>query len=171
MFLSDLDAANPRRFYWSPTDQSGWSLFFMAISGTNWLEVATTLKAYFLGLCKGICPTSSMAMVNHSSFLQRVLNVFHWGDAISASGFLSLCLTGAWEWKSSQLRSGNHLASAILLGLLSRYVWFLPSRLRFLLALCLGLGHGPPGIFGHTHMCQNWPSRPQILASFGVLIQ
>lgn len=57
-------------------------------------------------------------------------------DAISASGFLSLCLTGAWEWKSSQ-RSGNHLASAILLGLLSRYVWFLPSRLRFLLALPL----------------------------------
>jgi hypothetical protein len=28
----------------------------MAISGTDWLEVPTIYKAYFLGLCKGISP-------------------------------------------------------------------------------------------------------------------
>jgi hypothetical protein len=28
----------------------------MAISGTDWLEVPTIYKAYFLGLCKGIFP-------------------------------------------------------------------------------------------------------------------
>ena len=32
------------------------SLFSMAISGTDWLEVPTIYKAYFLGLCKGISP-------------------------------------------------------------------------------------------------------------------
>ena len=28
----------------------------MAISRTDWLEVPTIYKAYFLGLCKGISP-------------------------------------------------------------------------------------------------------------------
>ena len=34
----------------------GCSEFSMAISGTDWLEVATIYKAYFSGLCKGISP-------------------------------------------------------------------------------------------------------------------
>jgi hypothetical protein len=34
----------------------------MGISGTDWFEVATIYKAYFLGLCKGIYP-QNMAIV------------------------------------------------------------------------------------------------------------
>ena len=71
MFLSDLDALSKSKTILLEstlalhktvqlTRPAGhWS---MAISGTDWLEVATTLKAYFLGLYKGICPTSSMAL-------------------------------------------------------------------------------------------------------------
>jgi hypothetical protein len=40
----NLDNGITRTFRW------------MAISGTDWLEVPTIYKAYFLGLCKGISP-------------------------------------------------------------------------------------------------------------------
>lgn len=56
------------------------------------------------------------------------------GDVISASGFMSLCLAGL----RPQLRTSQ---LAIVLGILSRYVLFLPSRLNFFLGLSLARNH------------------------------
>lgn len=64
------------------------------------------------------------------------------GDVISASGFMSLCLAGL----RPQLRTSQ---LAIVLGILSRYVLFLPSRLNFFLGLSLARNHQKKAQFPH----------------------
>jgi len=75
-----------------------------------------------------LCPNAVLRPLLLLSF--ATISYLRDRDVISASGFMSLCLAGL----RPQLRTSQ---LAIVLGILSRYVLFLPSRLHFLLGLPL----------------------------------
>ena len=72
----------------------------MAISGTDLLEVATTYKAYFSGLCKGISPEN---MANN-----MVLTYLHFRILKYPLKWVDFPLQAAWLQESSRKKQTIH---------------------------------------------------------------